>query len=842
MTLTVLAGAGPAIPRPVKMVQPDGSTITLRIHGDEYFSWYTSEDGKTVYEQGEDKWWRPSSPSALRAKRSRRPRAQIGYWGNNGNGFGNKHIPVLMVEFSDKSFKDGAADYFVRALNEEGFSDNQQHGSVKDYYTEASYGLFVPEFDLYGPVRLERSYYDGVNNDSNKNILKASMMVLEAMVKLDSSVDFSGYDYNNDGFLDTVCLIVPGVDQSEGGDGYSIWAHQGLIQNHYQISSDLRNKTFDGKKVSRYTCSSELDGDWTSFEGIGAFAHEFGHSIGLPDLYDQDGEENGTSRTPSYWSLMANGSNRLFPTRMSAFERYLLGYIKELEPLPAQQETISIPGLDSGKAYILPASSENEYFLFETRSGDGWDTYSPSGLLVYHVDASLNQVHDTNAAAIWELNAINAYGDHPCYYILSPSTDVQDNWYFWTFPTSDFYPNYLTDIYNVTEYELNDWSGVAGYRLENIRYDKASNVASFNLKVQGQVISGYVRDKDGNPFPDAVVYLSSASSRSVRKSITRRSVQSEALASAITDSNGHYALSLEKDMPEDLVVTVFGKDCIPAEAFVSGHFATRNFTLESVFIEPESGSLSLWNGSLTQQWGIGSRTNYTVAQKYSASMLAEHVGKLIKRIKFSYYPSCDELWVFIDVGKDRRVMVQQISDGGAGFVRDVELSSPFEIPSGEDIYAGYMIKTNYADYPVLTDSGPALPGGFLIYNGFSLSEPGGSKWAEPAIDWGWECGNAAITLTVEDYVQLDGRATLADFGISYIEAPSGQLHAGDSFPLKLVQSPVVNVSLVRWFVDGKETSDDSVTLSAGEHTIKAEMTILGSSIDSDIVELTVNVL
>lgn len=846
MTLTVLAGAGPAIPRPVKIVQPDGSTIVVRIHGDEYFSWYTSEDGRTVYEMGEDKWLRPSSMHSVKQKLALRPRAHIGSWGNNGNGLGNRHIPVFLVEFSDFFFQEGAATYFNRALNEQGFSDNGQYGSVNDYYVDASYGLFTPEFDVYGPIRLERSYYEKVDGDSIRNFLKAAMALTEAMIELDPSVDFSGYDYDNDGYIDSACLICPGMDQSWGGGPDAIWGHQGGLQNNHQLPNDILNRTYDGKKVNTYFYSSEIHWDGVSFCTIGEFCHEFGHSIGLPDLYDVDSEQNGNARNPHYWDIMANGPYKQCPPSMSALERYLLGYIKELEPIDPRQGTVVIPGLDSGKAYILPTLSENEFFLFETRNGLGWDSDAPSGLLVYHIDASLNQFQGTNAAERWNVNGINCYSDHPCCYIVSPdqysefyeTTFYLDTWRSWTFPTSD-YPN--SGGYYCTERELKDWSGNVAYRLENIQYDKASNQASFDVTVQGQVITGFVRDKDGNPIQDAAVFLSSASSRSMRKSITRKSVQSEALAWTTTTSDGQYTFKTDSSMPENLVITVFGRDCLPQEAFVEGHYASRDFTLESVFIESSTSTLSLSDLHLAQQWGIGSRTNYTVAQKFSASMLKDYAGKLVKHIKFGYYPSCDELWVFIDAGKDNRVLVQQVPDKGK-LVTDVELSSNFVIPQGQDIYVGYMIKTNYEDYPVVTDNGPAVRGGFLIYNGFSTTEAGGDKWGEPAFDWGWDCGNAVIVLTLEDYVQIDGRATLADFGISYIEAPSDQLHAGDSFPLKLVQSPAVNVGWVRWFVDGKETSDDSVTLSAGEHTIKAEMIILGSSIDSDTVELTVNVL
>ena len=38
--------------------------------------------------------------------------------------------------------------------------------------------------------------------------------------------------------------------------------------------------------------------------GLGVFAHEYGHDLGLPDFYDTDGGENGTA----FWTLMSSGS------------------------------------------------------------------------------------------------------------------------------------------------------------------------------------------------------------------------------------------------------------------------------------------------------------------------------------------------------------------------------------------------------------------------------------------------------------------------------------------------------------------------------------------------------
>ena len=60
LSAMTLAWADSANPNPVKMKQPDGSTITLRLHGDEFYSWVTSEDGKTLYKKDANGWWRPA--------------------------------------------------------------------------------------------------------------------------------------------------------------------------------------------------------------------------------------------------------------------------------------------------------------------------------------------------------------------------------------------------------------------------------------------------------------------------------------------------------------------------------------------------------------------------------------------------------------------------------------------------------------------------------------------------------------------------------------------------------------------------------------------------------------
>lgn len=75
--------------------------------------------------------------------------------------------------------------------------------------------------------------------------------------------------------------------------------------------------------VGKYTIQPENG-------GVGVFAHEFGHDLGLPDLYDYFGE-NGTG----FWTLMSSGSwlgdgkddIGSKPSHMSAWEKFQLGWL-----------------------------------------------------------------------------------------------------------------------------------------------------------------------------------------------------------------------------------------------------------------------------------------------------------------------------------------------------------------------------------------------------------------------------------------------------------------------------------------------------------------------------------
>ena len=75
------------------------------------------------------------------------------------------------------------------------------------------------------------------------------------------------------------------------------------------------------KKISNYIVQPEDS-------GVGVFAHEYGHDLGLPDLYDTSGP---ASSAVDFWDLMSSGSHsgpifQSMPTHMGLWDKWVLGW------------------------------------------------------------------------------------------------------------------------------------------------------------------------------------------------------------------------------------------------------------------------------------------------------------------------------------------------------------------------------------------------------------------------------------------------------------------------------------------------------------------------------------
>lgn len=123
---------------------------------------------------------------------------------------------------------------------------------------------------------------------------------------------------------------------------------------------------------------------------IGVFAHELGHDLGLPDLYDTDLSSYGVGE----YCLMSYGYAGPYPSILSAWPRVKLGWARTLDLTESLCEQTFTPTETGGPVLKAwgPGPAGNEYFLLEEREWKGnpkINLSSVSGLLIWHVDETV---------------------------------------------------------------------------------------------------------------------------------------------------------------------------------------------------------------------------------------------------------------------------------------------------------------------------------------------------------------------------------------------------------------------------------------------------------------------
>ena len=434
------AQAIPAYPGPIKVTQPDGTTLTIRLQGDEHGYMAYTDDGFPVVQNAQtgayeyarltpqglvgsgivatpaesrtaqvEAYLRHVDIPAIERRaaqlRANRRDAANPYLVNDFPTRGTQRTLVILVEFSDTKFTsvDNPYAYYHNMLNQEGFTHvNGANGSARDYYHACSNGQFDPQFDVVGPVQLlhPQSYYGGDSQQMLDTL--AYQMVIDACLMLDDEVDFSQYDLNGDGMVDNIYFFYAGFGQADSGQSYAIWPHAGKInEDWHQEMPQL-----DGVYINRYAASNEIRyGTGPLFKpvGIGTFVHEFAHVLGLVDHYDTG---YGGGFHPGIWDVMAAGSyndNQNTPPAFSAFERAELGWLEYTDITPATPGLLNVHELQASNSalrLVVPDTEGREFFIFENRQQMGWDSTLPGhGMLVWHIDRDLELWHSNKANA-----------------------------------------------------------------------------------------------------------------------------------------------------------------------------------------------------------------------------------------------------------------------------------------------------------------------------------------------------------------------------------------------------------------------------------------------------------
>lgn len=298
-------------------------------------------------------------------------------------------VLVVLVDFLDNDYTDGTEAGTVADFDSILFSDRttdavfNPSGSMTDYYMETSYGKFYVVGDIIGWHTT--LYYDTYTNGAYGLDGSARNLADECVVwaSQQPGIDFQNYDHNNDGYCDGVVIIHAGPGAETTGSLDDIWSHKWTIPTP---------RTIDGVIVSNYTMNPEEYG--SDLSPIGVFCHEYGHFLGLPDLYDTDDNET-YSEGLGRWALMSSGNylgSSKYPAHFCAWSKSQLGFVNVVD-VGTNLYDVAIPQVESEPVvYKLQSdSSTSQYWLVENRQRVGFDSYLPGeGLHIYHVDDAVS--------------------------------------------------------------------------------------------------------------------------------------------------------------------------------------------------------------------------------------------------------------------------------------------------------------------------------------------------------------------------------------------------------------------------------------------------------------------
>ena len=328
---------------------------------------------------------------------------------------GDRNLLVILVNFKNETPFSLSAEYYEKLLGREG--EPAESMSMRKYYQDMSGGKLNLTFTVLGPYTLDygKAHYgtneiksDGMDMDTLTGDIawEAVDKAITNNPTVFSAENLSKWDYDGNGEIDTFFVIHAGIGEEEGIDSKDIYSLRWFIFAAY-INGRATHPylQYGGKYFNSYTIQPEHL--YASNEGaLGTFCHEYGHTLGLADLYDTTSETAGAGD----WSLMGGGSwgsgKAADPVPLLAWEKYYMGWLTPTTITPtAKPQTFNFSDTEtSHEAWKINLTDDgSQYLILEGKkknwTGTGWAGLE-DGLLITHIDEDILD-------ARWASNTIN---------------------------------------------------------------------------------------------------------------------------------------------------------------------------------------------------------------------------------------------------------------------------------------------------------------------------------------------------------------------------------------------------------------------------------------------------
>ena len=393
-------------------------------------------------------------------------------------------FPVIMGSYSDRNDQDTV----VSMLQMELFDGPWPTITMAEHYEQMSYGQFHLSGTVYGWYELggPANFYEGSDNGFSGPPGGVGDFLRESLDLADVDIDFSLYDNDgpdgvansgdDDGYVDAAFFVHSGPGGEGGGPG--IWSHRWTYSGSWGSAYMTNDTAASGQmiRVNDYIIQPAVSagGSNTMIE-IGVFSHEFGHALGLPDLYDTDYSSDGVGS----WCLMASGSwsTPSSPVHMSAWCKEMLGWIIPVFP-DQNTEALEFPNAEeNGYSVKLWTYGElepyfgnyshgqdvgQEYYLVENRQRIGSEMHLPgTGLVIWHIDNSRSTNSNENHRMVDVKAADNNFNGSNSGDSWPGSTDNR-NFDFETLPSSVGWAGVNTEvaILNISDSDTTMWADV----------------------------------------------------------------------------------------------------------------------------------------------------------------------------------------------------------------------------------------------------------------------------------------------------------------------------------------------------------------------------------------------